>query len=211
MYFSVKDFHKSCEEFEKDMYSSIGILSPPSMFHELILYLDGYHIYHDSTSFAYDVTLARADLITNKNKRYALKVNASPRYGTDSSSSPPPPASNIPIFPCVSPRYARAFVRNPRAQRLQLYETHAVPHYYACYNKYSAPDQRATVEMLAPLLSTFELAFGNFKNFFKLKTGKEWDERLQKKDIGEDDFMYTIPKDGEPRGLMPVVDLSGVL
>jgi len=35
---------------------------------------DGYHIYRDRTNFLYDITLARIDLLTNRNERYSLKV-----------------------------------------------------------------------------------------------------------------------------------------
>lgn len=53
---AVKAFEKSCREFRKDMFSN------------------GYHIYRDSTTFAYDVTLARTNLVSNKNERYHLKL-----------------------------------------------------------------------------------------------------------------------------------------
>ncbi|MCJ1425716.1 hypothetical protein MMC29_003616, partial [Sticta canariensis] len=51
----MKAFEKSCRDFQTEMFS------------------DGYHVYHDSTTFAYDITLARANLISNQNERYHLK------------------------------------------------------------------------------------------------------------------------------------------
>lgn len=53
---------------------------------------------------------------------------------------------------------------------------------------------------LAPIGSSFDVAFSIFKSFFKLKTHKEWDERFLKTDLGVEAFVYAPPKDGEPRG-----------
>lgn len=52
----VKAFEKGCQDFQKEMFS------------------DGYHVYRDPTTFAYDITLARANLVSNKNERFHLKV-----------------------------------------------------------------------------------------------------------------------------------------
>ena len=62
--------------------------------------------------------------------------------------------------------------------------------------------------MLAPIGSSFEVAFGSFKKFFELKTLKEWDERLIKANVGEEAFVYSPPKEGEPRGFLPTEELS---
>ncbi|KAL9633021.1 MAG: hypothetical protein Q9164_004947 [Protoblastenia rupestris] len=132
----MQKFEKECKDLEQDVFSN------------------GYHIYRDSTTFAYDITLARANLCTNKNQRYSLKI----------------------------------------------YETHNTPKLYACFTKYSAPGQSSMPEILAPLGSSFELAFGVFKQFFRLKTHKEWDDRLIKANMGEEAFVYTPPKEGEPKG-----------
>ena len=92
--------------------------------------------------------------------------------------------------------------------------------------------------MLAPLSSTFDSAFGAFKDFFYLKTGRLWDERLsdikwtsppviviapdanplvgEKKDdsaekkIEHERYHYRAPKTGEPRGILGSVDLEPV-
>ena len=180
----------------------------------LIFKLDGYHIYHDHTGFQYDITLARANLTTNKNQRYSLKVNSNPNPHPDPglNTSTTPFYFSTPIFPSFTPRSFGAPIRNPFAQRLQLYETHATPRLYACYSKYSAPDQRATVEMLAPVGSSFELAFDHFQKFFTLKTLKEWDQRLVKANMGDEAFVYAPPKEGEPQGLLlPVAEgMNGV-
>lgn len=37
--------------------------------------------------------------------------------------------------------------------------------------------------------------------FFKLKTRKDWDLRFIKYGLGPDAFVYTPPKEGEPRGV----------
>ena len=72
------------------MHSSI----PPCFLTSYILGLtltiiENYGIYHDTTDFAYDITLARANLLTNKNSRYNLKV----------CHPPPPPPLNLHLQP----------------------------------------------------------------------------------------------------------------
>lgn len=135
--------------------------------------------------------------MTNKNQRYSLKVN-----GT-SDNPLPSPIISTPIFVSLPPSILpRVRIRNPRAQRLQLYESNATPKIYACYTKYSAPNQSSLPEVLAPLGSSFELAFSTFKQFFTLKTRKEWDDRLIKAVMGDEAFVYTPPKEGQPRGMV---------
>ena len=163
---------------------------------------DGYHIYRDPTTFAYDITLARANLTTNKNQRYTLKVTAEPSI---------PLISTI-IFPSFTPtRRPRVFIRHARAQRLQLYESNSIPKLYTCYTKYSAHDQSSAPEVLAPLGSSFELAFDVFKQFFRLKTHREWDDRLIKvKTVEEEAFVYTPPRGGVPKGMiLPAEEETG--
>ena len=166
---------------------------------------DGYHVYQDFTKFNYDVTLARTNLLVNKNDRFALKV-CHPSYP---ASTPPHKRFPVPhpiittsIFPIVpiSPR-PRARIHCPRAQRLQLYESHATPKYYACYAKCSSPGQTPRSEMLAPIGSSWETAWDSFQAFFKLKTGKQWEERFVRMDAGSETFTYTPPKVGQPRGM----------
>jgi len=36
--------------------------------------------------------------------------------------------------------------------------------------------------------------------FFRLKTRKEWEGRFMKGEVGPDAFVYTPPREGEPRG-----------
>jgi len=107
----------------------------------------------------------------------------------------------------LSPR-PRARVCLARAQRLQLYESHATPKLYACYVKYSAPGGAAQAEMLSPVGSSFEVAFSVFKQFFLLKTKKSWDERFVRANMGDDAFTYTPPKDGSPQGVTLDVTLE---
>ena len=151
---------------------------------------DGYHIYRDSTGFSYDITLARADLTSNKNERYYLKVSPFRHFPT-------------PVFPSFTPPGARAFIVRPRLQRLQLYETHTAPNLYATYVKYSSPGKSAT-HVLCPTGSTFEMALSNFQAFFKIKTRKAWDQRLASVQVDEDAFVYTPPPVGLPKGSVPI-------
>lgn len=171
-------FEQSCKDFEKEMFAS------------------GYHIYNDHTKFAYDVTLARANLLQNRNERWTLKVCKPYPHLPD-----PPPIISTLLYPVIrlSPR-PRAFLVSPLAQRLQLYESHATPKLYACSAKYSAHGKPEEVNVCAPIGSSFDTAFDAFKMFFKLKTGQCWNERLNKSKIGNELFSYTAPKQGEPRG-----------
>ncbi|KAL9134303.1 MAG: hypothetical protein Q9175_004517 [Cornicularia normoerica] len=183
----MEKFEKGCQEFKDDMFS------------------DGYHIYQDCTKFNHDVTLARTNLLVNKNDRFALKVccPSSPTYTPPHKRHlTPNPIITTPIFPIIplSPR-ARARIHCPRAQRLQLYESHATPKYYACYAKYRSPGHAPTSEMLTPIGSSWETAWDAFRDFFHLKTGTKWEERFVKTDIGSEAFTYTPPKAGQPRGM----------
>ena len=115
---------------------------------------------------------------------------------------------STPIFASIPlPYRPRAPVRRPHAQRLQIYESHASPKLYACFEKYSKPGANSTASILAPIGSSFELAFDHFRKFFKLKTGKDWDDRLHKTAPSKGAFIYVPPKEGQPKGVM----LSDVL
>ena len=110
---------------------------------------------------------------------------------------------STPIFASIPlPFRPRAHVRRPNAQRLQLYESHETPKLYACFEKYSAPGDTPSASVLAPIGSSFDVAFDHFKKFFKLKTGKEWDDRLLKTAMAKDDFAYVRPRDGQPKGIL---------
>ena len=110
---------------------------------------------------------------------------------------------STPIFPSVPlPFRPRVRLGRPRAQRLQLYESNATPKLYACFEKYSKPGNDPVASILAPIGSSFDVAFDHFKKFFKLKTGKHWEERLQKTVPRKDAFMFAPPKEVEPRGVL---------
>ena len=158
--------------------------------------LDGYHVYRDSTGFSYDLALARADLTTNQNERYSLKVGS---------------LFPTPIFPTYSPCKFRVPPSRSRTQRLQLYESHTAPFIYACYVVYSSASSGGASEILAPLNSSFEVAMSTFTKFFKLKTKKDWDERLVvcKDVVNERAFLYIPPAAGEPLGKLPDVSPPG--
>lgn len=175
----------------------IGINSPLS---------ENYGIYHDTTNFAYDITLARANLLTNQNSRYSLKVCSSPPTSTSPSTltntrTSSPSIITTPLFPILPTSPApRVRLHTPRAQRLQLYVSHATPKVFATYVKYSAPGEEAKIEQLAPIGSSWETAWGAFTLFFRLKTRKEWEGRFVRGGLGPDAFVYTPPKEGEPKG-----------
>ena len=156
--------------------------------------IDGYHIYRDSTGFEYNLTLARADLTYNINERYYIKVGSLPQ----------------PVFPSYYPRRTQVPLERHPTQCLQIYETHVEPHKYACFVTYSSPRSPYIKEQLAPTGSSFELAYANFRDFFKLKTKMAWEDRL----LGEGGkdataFVWQPPAVTEPQGMM-VKDYLGL-
>ncbi|GAD98380.1 BRCT domain protein [Paecilomyces variotii No. 5] len=84
--------------------------------------------------------------------------------------------------------------RNEKYQ-LKLYESNAEPHVYATYVKYSRIGKSAT-ELVAPRGSGFDLAMAAYKKFFKIKTGKDWDDRF-------DGSLPEARKDPEGNALPP--------
>ncbi|KAL8939243.1 MAG: hypothetical protein Q9211_002825 [Gyalolechia sp. 1 TL-2023] len=86
---------------------------------------------------------------------------------------------------------------------LKLCTTHDVPKYYASLLTYHTRDSPAQKSVLAPVGSDWATAFGAFTSAFQAKTKVEWDERLKPRRLDEDAFVYSPPKDGEPRGEMP--------
>lgn len=96
----------------------------------------------------------------------------------------------------------------PWTQCLQLFESDAIPHTYACYVKYSRKGASGR-DILAIPGSSWDLAFDAFRKFFKTKTKKDWNDRLDGKqpptsdDGSEDAFRYEPPESAnEPKGLV---------
>lgn len=111
--------------------------------------------------------------------------------------------TTTPVFPSILLSFrSRVCHCRPRAQRLQLYESNATPKLYACFEKHSKPGESPTARILAPIGSSFEVAFDHFKEFFKLKTGRDWDDRLRKVEPIPSAFVFALPKTGEARGVM---------
>ncbi|KAI9709830.1 MAG: hypothetical protein M1812_007622 [Candelaria pacifica] len=144
---------------------------------------DNYHTYHDETGFGYDVVLARADLSKNINERHHLKVLPCPNH------LPPSPPPKPPFLP-------------QSKLSMKLFESHAIPHLYCTYTRYSRPG-RSAGEDLTPIGSLFSPCFAAFTKFFKTKTGLRWEERLDKKKVEGEVFTYSPPVLGRPRGRMP--------
>ncbi|KAL8942918.1 MAG: hypothetical protein Q9216_001393 [Gyalolechia sp. 2 TL-2023] len=86
---------------------------------------------------------------------------------------------------------------------LRLCVTHDVPKYYASLLTYHTRESPAQKCVIAPVGSDWATAFGAFTSAFKAKTKVEWDERLKPRRPEEEAFVYSPPKDGEPRGEMP--------
>ncbi len=105
--------------------------------------------------------------------------------------------------------HLRVPIPRPWAQCLQLFESDAIPHTYACYLKYSRRGVSGR-DILAIPGSSWELAFDAFRKFFKTKTRKDWNDRLDGKPApissdgnSDDPFRYEPPQSAcEPKGLV---------
>ena len=64
--------------------------------------------------------------------------------------------------------------------QFQIYESNAEPHTYAVNYHYAAANKDGMIqnEIIAPMGSSFEVAFHIFKKAFKERTGVEWDDRI---------------------------------
>ncbi|KAJ9294333.1 hypothetical protein DTO271G3_6908 [Paecilomyces variotii] len=112
----------------------------------------GYHLCADKeTGVTYCATLVRPTPVTGRNEKYQLKYH-----------------------------HLHALIERPYAKQPQLYESNAEPHVYATYVKYSRIGKSGT-ELVAPRGSSFDIAMKAYKKFFKIKTGKNWDERFDGK------------------------------
>lgn len=70
--------------------------------------------------------------------------------------------------------------------------------------KYNRPGAATTFIKEYMIPSTFDVSFKQFRKLFKLKTGIEWDCRLDGLKAGEDAFVYVPPSKDQPRGVMPM-------
>ena len=84
-----------------------------------------------------------------------------------------------------------------------------MPHTYACYVKYTRKGTSGR-EILAIPGSSWDLAFDAFRKFFKTKTKKDWNNRLDGRpapissdESADDLFRYEPPQGSrEPKGLV---------
>ncbi|KAL8900327.1 MAG: hypothetical protein Q9207_005754, partial [Kuettlingeria erythrocarpa] len=85
-----------------------------------------------------------------------------------------------------------------------LCTTHDVPKYFAALLTYHTRDAPVRKSILAPKGSDWTAAFRAFTKTFRAKTKVDWDERLVPRRSSwaeqEGAFVYTPPKEGEPRG-----------
>ncbi|KAL8708650.1 MAG: hypothetical protein Q9220_006475 [cf. Caloplaca sp. 1 TL-2023] len=168
----VEDFKRECTEIQNQLFS------------------DRYHIYRDSTAFAYDIILVRINIEQNKSERYVLRVSLPISY------------SYFP-FPPLIPHTPKQSVAD--ALPTQLCTTHDTPKYYATLLIYQTPGFPVHKSILAPIGSDWEKAFLAFMKAFKAKTKLEWEERLLVPPAivrEEGAFVYSPPKLGEARGLV---------
>lgn len=127
-----------------------------------------------------------------------------------------PASAGLSLHPvvCYRDRFPSNFrphvpVPRPWAQCLQLFESDAIPHAYACYVKYTRKGASGR-EILAIPGSSWDLAFDAFRKFFKTKTRKDWNDRLDGNPAPsssdgnlDDPFRYEPPSSAhEPKGLV---------
>lgn len=192
----------------------------------ILSYIGGYHPYTDADGFCYSIILVRTFLLENRLEKLTLKVRhpSTPRTNWPATSLYPcplpmylfPVSAGLSLHPVI--RYPDCFPSNPPlkvpiarpwAQVLQLFESDAIPHTYACYVKYTRKGASGR-EVLAIPGSSWEVAFDAFRKFFKTKTRKEWNDRLDGKPVpissdgnADDPFWYEPPQGRhEPRGLV---------
>lgn len=140
--------------------------------------LDSFHVYRDQTGFEYEVVMTMISLFDKiKLEKYTLYVRPIlERYCIFSKA-------NIP----------------------QIFESNAFPKLYKWGAKYNRGREKASFYREGCVIETyFDKAFLEFRNFFKNKTGIEWDQRCD--GIIDDDatkFRYTLPEDGKPLGVLP--------
>lgn len=86
----------------------------------------------------------------------------------------------------------------------KIFESNAVPHTYMVGARFNRPGHATLFikEFMVP--ATFDIAFKQFRKFFKIKTGIDWDQRLDGLKSNEEAFVYVPPPKGEPRGVMPI-------
>lgn len=70
--------------------------------------------------------------------------------------------------------------------------------------KYNRPGAATTYIKEYMIPSAFDVAFRQFRKFFRIKTGVEWDCRLDGVGGGEEAFVYVPPTKEQPRGVMPM-------
>lgn len=148
--------------------------------------LVNYHLYTDkATNVTYCATLVRPTALANQREKYLLKV------GLHTYSHNPLIYPNTLRWTCTQTfnshlyktqsrhpgRCTNVPIDNPHAQLLQVYESNGEPRVYAAYVKYSRVG-KATTHLLAPLGSSLDLAMKSFKEFFRLRTGRGWDQRF---------------------------------
>jgi hypothetical protein len=93
---------------------------------------------------------------------------------------------------------------------VRLFESHSIPHTYACQLRYGKPGQASTNQVLVPIGSPFDVAFAAFRTVFKDKTGWNWEDRMEagKPEPGDTiedggrPFTWRKPEAGQPKGVM---------
>ncbi|KAF2502311.1 hypothetical protein BU16DRAFT_554377 [Lophium mytilinum] len=105
---------------------------------------------------------------------------------------------------------------------LRLYETNTLPHAYCTVLRYITPNMPAgpAKQYVAPMGSSFEVAFRAWRSVFQQKTLLAWEERLLEEGEraervrarmkkGDCPFFYRAPMVGLARGVFPGEELRG--
>ncbi|KAF2432708.1 hypothetical protein EJ08DRAFT_695107 [Tothia fuscella] len=111
-------------------------------------------------------------------------------------------------YTCILMRIDVSTNENERCL-IRIFESHTLPHTYACHLQYSKTNHRSTGSILTPIGSEYHVAFKAFRDAFKEKTCREWEDRMSEvplppEVVGKDGgrpFQYRRPAEGEPRGM----------
>ncbi|OBT70202.1 hypothetical protein VE03_00083 [Pseudogymnoascus sp. 23342-1-I1] len=87
---------------------------------------------------------------------------------------------------------------------LFLFESNAAPYTYMVGARYNRPGAATTYIKDYMVPSAFDVAFRQFRRFFMLKTGVEWNCRLDGVRGGEEAFVYVPPGREGARGVVPM-------
>lgn len=143
-----------------------------------------FHVYVDQTGFRYEVPMTHITFLNDDNntvrtKKYTLYVSQL--------------------------RSAASIAISTDVISHQLFETNAFPYLYKWGARLNDGKKKAAFHRDGCLIQMhFDKAFEGFRDFYRKKTGVNWDERCDGIVIDDETkFRYSPPDDGKPVGMLP--------